>query len=218
MKKIQMLPLLIFVCFFFFPGSLAAFSFSEHGQEEARQTEKTQKSLDELTSVPCKKALKDKKIALIIGEQHSDGSYGVRQSRYGNLFQIINRKLRNLGLTTYTRQEITEQIAKAEMEAFLANNIDAATSASTRLAADFILRGLISTRIQKNPVIGIQEIFVTMSFTLVESTGRTISDVKIDGESFSGADTLSTVLDLVREKANMVVAELYNDYCSPVSP
>ncbi|MCK5228597.1 MAG: hypothetical protein KAK02_10335, partial [Desulfobulbaceae bacterium] len=127
-------------------------------------------------------------------------------------------KLRNLGLTTYTRQEITEQIAKAEMEAFLANNIDAATSASTRLAADFILRGLISTRIQKNPVIGIQEIFVTMSFTLVESTGRTISDVKIDGESFSGADTLSTVLDLVREKANMVVAELYNDYCSPVSP
>jgi len=190
-----------------------AFSFSEYEQEEAKQQTLKEKHVDTSTLIPCEEALKKKKIALIIAEYHANGLLIQRQSNYGELFQVINSRLQRLGLKTYTPEQITKQIAKAEIEAFLNNDLDAAASAANRLGANFFLKGLISTRVQTNPVVHIKEVFVTMSFTLTDDSGKTISHVQISGDSFSGADTLSTVLEMVREKADYIVAKLYTDYC-----
>ena len=203
MKKINLLSLCAILAVLCIPVIGSAFSFTEHQQEEARQEESRKETIAELTSIPCKKDLKDKKIALVIGEQHTDGSYGVRQSRYGNLFQVINQKLRAVGLQTYTHEEITRQVAKAEMEAFLANDLDSAVSASGRLAADFILRGLISTRIRKNPVVGIQEVFVTNNS--LETREDILNKLKVLIAAFKSAN----------EGNRSVNLDDIGDYCLP---
>ncbi|MCK5544367.1 MAG: hypothetical protein KAI35_04060, partial [Desulfobulbaceae bacterium] len=198
-----------------------AFSFEEHETQEKREEttrlEAERTEIHNLMAIPCKSELKEKKIAVIIGELHADGRMTTKQSNYGLLFQEINKRMRHVGMRTYTQEEITEHIAQAEIDAFLSNNMDAAASAATRLKADFILRGMIHSRTNVNPVIGIKEVFISMAFTLVDSSGRIISDVTAKGDSFSGQDTISVTLDLVKTKADSVVARLYHDYCASIS-
>ena len=45
------------------------------------------------------------------------------------------------------------------------------------------------------------------------ANGRVLSDVSRRSDSYSGSDTLDTALALVREQADPLVAQLYNDYC-----
>ena len=117
-------------------------------------------------------------------------------------------------MNTYTQEEITQQIAQAEIEAAMQNDPDAAITAASRLGASFILRGLISSRSQRNPIINVHEVFVDMGFTLVTAEGRSVSDASASGDSYSGRDTLTAALRLVRQDADRVVAELYHDYCT----
>lgn len=195
-----------------------AFSFSDYEQEqaegEARSEEAKARHIDDLLSVSCKGRLRDKKVMVVIAERHSNGRLASRQSNYGLMFQQINQRLRNLGMRTYTQEEITAQIAQAQIEAFFNNDPDAAISASRRLGASFILRGLISTRSHVNPVVRINEVFVDMGFTLVSSSGRAVSDVSASAQSWAGSDTLSVALALVKQDADTVVAQLYHDYCT----
>lgn len=208
MKKLNILW--CFLVLIFYPAIVFSFSFSEHEkeeqQQEKQQQEKTRGEIDRLLSVACRNDLKEKKIAVIIGRE--DG-----RADYDPLFLPINDELHKLGLKTYSQKTITARIAQAEMSAFLSNDMDAAANAAGKLKADFILRGLIQSKTRANHIIGVNEVSVTMVFTLVDEAGRVISRATAQEETFSGQNTLAAALALVKEKAGLVVARLYNDYC-----
>ncbi len=166
----------------------------------------------------CTKKLQGKKVVAIIGEQHLAGGYEVGASRYGSLVTELNSRLKAMGLHTFTPQEISSQIAQAEQEAVLANDLDAALSAAKRMNAQFTIRGLISTRTQVNRIVNIDEVFVTLSLTLLDGKGRKLSSSRIESDSFSGSDTVSTILTLIEKDADRLVAELYQDYCHSSAP
>ena len=201
-------------------GSVQAgdFSFSEYEENEAAEEASAAQSraryIDQLLSTPCKQRLQGKKVAIVIAERHDNGRYSTRQSNYGLMFQEINNRLRRLGMRTFTPEQITAQIAQAEVEAFFNDDPDAAISAARRLGASFTIRGLISARSRVNRVVGINEVFVDMGLTLVDSRGRTLADASASGDSWAGSDTVSVALHLVREQADQMVAELYHGYCS----
>jgi hypothetical protein len=195
-----------------FPPAFAAFSFSEEEKQQKESDDASRKKVSQQLATPCKDALKDRKIMVVIGERSSKG-ISAQQSSYSAHFNSINQRLRNLGLKTYTQQEITAQIAQAEIDAYFRNDPDAALNASKKMGADFILRGTISSRTAMNPVLRIPEVYIYMGFTLSAADGRTISDVSASAESYSGTDTLGMALTLVNEQASGVVARLYNDYC-----
>lgn len=192
------------------PLTAFSFSFSEQEEEEAIEEQqaqiKTQKKINHLLSVDCQDHLKEKKIAVIIGQEDGRADYDL-------LFMEVNSRLQKLGLKTYSQKQITDRIAQAEMDAFLSNNMDAAAAAAGKLKADFMLRGLIQSRTRVNKVVGINEVSITMIFTLIDNAGLIISNVTAHGEAFSGQDTLMAALALVKEKSDLVVARLYNDYC-----
>jgi hypothetical protein len=164
-------------------------------------------------STPCRAEIKGKKIMIIIGEERSNGYIFAQQQNFGPLFDAINVRLRAVGLRTFTPEEIRAQIAQAEIDAYFKNNPDAALSAARRLGASFVLRGLISSQASRNPIIPVNQVTVSMNFTLAASNGQIISSVGADGASFAGANLAEMALTLVNEQATEVVARLYGDYC-----
>lgn len=204
--------LVVALLFCFTLPSAFAFNFSEEDQQQKAADDAAHRKISRDLATPCKTALKDRKIMVVIGERSSRG-ISAQQSSYGPHFNSINQRLRNLGLKTYTQQEITAQVAQAEIDAYFRNDPDAALNASRKMGADFILRGTISSRSAINPVLRIPEVYVNMGFTLSAADGRSISDVAAHAESYSGTDTLGMALTLVNEQAAGVVAKLYGDYC-----
>jgi hypothetical protein len=164
-------------------------------------------------STPCRQALKDKKIMVMIGEQQSNGVVLAQQANYGPHFQLINGRLQQLGLRTYTPEEIRKQIAQAEIDAYFRNDPDAALSASRRLGASFVLRGLISSQAAYNPVVRVNQVSVGMGFTLAAADGRTVADAAASAASYAGPDVRAMALTLLNEQADEVVSKLYSDYC-----
>ncbi len=213
-RKVNFTVFPILISMLLMSCSLFAFTFSEYEEKEAAQETYQTQRVERTASVPCSAKLKNKKVAVIIGERHNDGHLSSRQSNYGLMFHEINRRLRKLGLNTYSQKQITAQIAQAEMEAVLNNDPDAAVAAGRRMGASFFIRGMISSRSGINPVLGINEVFVNMTFTLISANGRIFSDVSIQGDSWSGSDTLGAALSIVKEQADMAVARLYRDYCT----
>lgn len=155
---------------------------------------------------------------VMIGEIQSNGLIETRQQNYGPHFEAINARLRALGLRTFTPEEIRRQIAQAEIDAMLRNDPDAALAASKRLAANFVLRGLISSTATGNPLVAVNQVSVTMAFRLTGSDGRRISEASAETASYAGADVQRMALTLVNEKADEVVASLYADYCRNAAP
>lgn len=177
-------------------------------QDAAMQTE----AIQALVSVPCRARLKGHKILLLIGEQHAD-QWLTNQDRYGDLFRIIDARLRGLGLKTYTQQQIKASIAQAELEAYFKNDPDAALAASKKLGANYVLRGSITSQAGVNPIVQVNEVSINIELTLATINGRMLSSVDAHSESFSGSDTLHTALAMMRERADPLVAQLYNDFC-----
>lgn len=214
------------------PQSASSFSFSEESQKEiAGESTGTKKSLGELR---CPKSLKTSRIVTMIGEIHRDdrtgldgfyGSFmsadspdtttrfGTKKSIYGNLVDELNRGFQQLGLKTYTAAEINAQIARVEQEAVLNNDLDAAISAADRLTANFMLKGIISTRSQINRVVNIDEVFVTINLSLLDRGGNLISTAQINETTFSDADILTTVQKLVKNQSREITYELFKEYC-----
>ena len=194
-----------------------SFSFSKAAeQEKAEQRaaeEARNKLIGERLSTPCRQAIKDKKIMDIIGEQQSNGVVLAQQQNYGPHFQLINSRLRALGLRTFTPEEIRKQIAQAEIDAYFRNDPDAALAASRKLGANFILRGLITSQSTMNPIIRVNQVSVGMGFTLASASGKAVADAAASSASYSGADTRAMALTLLNEQADDVVSKLYNDYC-----
>jgi hypothetical protein len=196
-------------------GPLRAQGFKFSQQDNAGQAEEAarQQRIVEQLSTPCRADLKGKKIMVVIGEVQSNGWIVAHQENYGPHFQAINGRLRSLGLTTYTPEEIRRQIAQAEIDAYFRNDPDAALSAARRLGASFILRGLITSQTVWNPLVRLNQVSVGMGFTLTGANGRIISDTQANSGSYSGADVAQMALTLVNEQADEVVARLYGDYC-----
>lgn len=218
MNASRALPLLLF-SFTVAIGQAGAqgFSFSQDEQnarrnEQQESAEREDRIAQDL-SVPCRAELKNKKIMVIIGERQSNGYIEAHQQNYGRHYQAINKRLQSLGLRTFTPEEIRRQIAQAEIDAYFRNDPDAALSASRRLGASFVLRGLISSQAAPNAVMNVNQVSVNMGFTLTGSNGRVISDTEASSSSYAGADVQGMALTLVNEKADEVVAALYADYC-----
>ena len=189
------------------------FKFSQPDDEDRAANEARQNRIAEQLSTPCRASIKDKKIMVVIGEQQSNGYIAAQQQNYGPHFQAINVRLRQLGLRTYTPEEIRRQIAQAEIDAYFKNDPDAAMAASKRLGASFVLRGLISAQSGMNPMMAVNQVSVNMDFTLYGSNGRVVADAHANSSSYSGADVQRMALVLVNENADDVVAQLYSDYC-----
>lgn len=190
------------------------FSFSKPDDEERIEREARESRIAAQLSTPCRSDLKNKKIMVVIGERQSNGYVSADQRNYGPHYEAINGRLRALGLRTYTPEEIRRQIAQAEVDAMMRNDPDAALSASKRLGASFVLRGLISAQASQNLVIAVNQVSVDMAFTLTGSDGRPISTADARSASYAGADVARMALTLVNEQADEVVARLYSDYCT----
>lgn len=197
------------------PMALAqGFRFSDDtAQREREEAEADRRAqTEDLLATPCMAKVKNQKIMVLMGE-HRNGAVVANQSTYSSHTEAINRRLRNLGLRTYTPEEIRKQVAQAEIDAFFRNDPDAAISASRRMAAQYILRGVIDTQISRNPLVNVNQVAVRLDFTLTGSNGRTISEANATNASYSGRDVLGMALTLVNERADEVVAKLYSDYC-----
>jgi len=191
-----------------------AFSFSEYEAAEQQEDQARQQAMIQQISTPCRAVLRNKKIAVLIGERHENAYRAVNYRDYGPHFDEINARLRQLGLSTYPQKDIDAQIAHAEMVAVLNNDPDAALAASQRLGAHFLLRGLIESRAHFNPVAGANEVFVELRFTLTGPKGRVISSTTARGDAWAGQDTTAMAWTLIRENAERIVADLYYDYCT----
>ena len=193
------------------------FSFSQDQEKSAREQAATeaarQQRIANNLSTPCRDAIRNKKIMLIIGEQQSNGYVLAQQQNYGPHFQVINARLRGLGLQTFTPEEIRKQIAQAEIDAYFKNDPDAALSASRRLGAAFVLRGLITSQATVNPVLRVNQVSVGMGFSLASSNGKHVADASAAAASYSGPDVRAMALTLLDEQADEVVSKLYSDYC-----
>jgi len=192
------------------------FSFSSEAAKPLEQDQadaaNPAQAIQRLVSAPCQQRLKNRRILLLIGERTGD-EWLASQDRYGPMLRVIESRLKALGLKTYTQQQIKADIAQAELDAYFRNDPDAALAASKRLGANYILRGSITSQAGVNPVIRVNEVAVKIDFTLSGVDGRVLSDVSSHSDSYSGSDTLDTALALVREQADPLVAQLYNDYC-----
>src|SRR6266567_3514375 len=194
-------------------ASAQGFKFSQPDDSDRAEQEARESRIAEQLSTPCRAEIKGKKIMVVIGERQSNGIIAAQQQNYGSHFQAINARLRALGLRTYTPEEIRRQIAQAEIDAYFRNDPEAALSASKRLGASFVLRGLISSQANVNPTLGINEVYVNMGFTLTGANGRIISEADAKSSSYAGGDVSGMALTLVNEQADEVVAKLYANYC-----
>jgi len=194
------------------------FRFSDPPDDSAaREAAARDERIAQDLSAPCRADLKNKKIMVIIGERESSGVIEAQQQNYGPHYRAINRRLQALGLRTYTPEQIRAQIAQAELDAYFKNDPDAALSASRRLGASFVLRGLISSEAMRNPMMQVNQVSVNMGFTLTASNGRVISDTDATASSYAGADVRRMAQTLIDEHADEVVAKLYGDYCRNAS-
>ena len=190
------------------------FRFSDDTDQQQKQEAEAQRQgqTRALLSTPCMAKIKNQKIMVVMAE-HRNGALIAQQSAYTAHFEAINKRLRALGLRTFTPEEIRRQVAQAEIDAFFRNDPDAAIGASRRLAAQYILRGVIDTQISRNAIVNVNQVAVRLDFTLTGSNGRMISEASASNESYSGRDVLGMALTLLNERADEVVAQLYSDYC-----
>jgi hypothetical protein len=193
-------------------GLAQGFKFSNEDKAQQEAAAARQQKIDAQLSTPCLERIKNRKIMVLIGEE-VNGAVQAKQAAFSPHFDAINARLQKLGLRTYTQEEIRRQIAQAEIDAYFKNNPDAALSAAKRLSASYTLRGLISARAMRNPMIPVNQVAVSMNFVLTGSDGKRISQADAQSQSYSGADVQGMALTLINEQAEEVVAKLYSEYC-----
>lgn len=183
---------------------------SEKADKDAQDKRNAQ--VQEMLAAPCLNRIKNQKIMVVIAES-KDGFISANQAVYNTHVSTINDRLQGLGLRTFTPAQIRAQVAQAEINAFFKNDPDAAISASRRMAAQYILRGVITSSTHRNAIINVNQVSIGMKFTLTGSNGRMISQSSASNESYAGHDVAGMALTLVEESAEEVVAKLYSDHC-----
>lgn len=194
-----------------------SFNFSAGAKQDQADAAAQSEAVRRLVSAPCQRRLKNRKILLLIAEQ-TPQEWLTSQDRFESMLRVIDGRLRALGLKTYTEQEINAQVAQAEVDAYFKNDPDAALAASKRLGAAYVLRGTITSQAGVNAVVQVNEVSIVVELTLAAADGRVLSDVTAHTDSYSGSDTLRTALALIREQADPLVAQIYNDYCRKGAP
>lgn len=199
-------------------GWAQGFRFSTSDTSETAQEAERHARIQAMLASPCQSKIKNQKIMVLIAEQLNaqNGQVGqlqTTQSGYSGHFDALNARLQRLGLKTYTQAQITAQIAQAEIDAYFKNKPDAALSASKRLAAQYVLKGLIGSETTYNPIVRVNQVAISMRFTLSDAAGKVLSQIQVDNASYAGADTAAMALTLIEEKADEVVAQLYSAYC-----
>jgi hypothetical protein len=206
--------ILVLIAWWFAAGALHAQGFkfgNEEQADNAAQAER-QAKVQAQVAMSCRDKIKNQKIMVLIGEDRN-GVISASQGSYTPHVDAINQRLKSLGLRTYSPEEIRKQVAQAEIDAYFRNDPDAAISASKRLAAQYILRGLIATHSGRNAIINVNQVNISMDFTLTGANGRMISQAGAKNEGYAGRDTSGMALTLINERADEVVAQLYSDYC-----
>lgn len=163
-------------------------------------------------ATPCRDRIRNRKIMVLIGEE-KNGVVLASQGNYSRHVEAVNARLAVLGLKTYSPEQIRKQVAQEEIDAYFKNDPDRALSASRRLAAQYVLRGVIASRAVRNSVVNVNQVSVNMDFTLADASGKPVSIASARNESYAGSDTSGMALTLIEERADEVVARLYSDYC-----
>ncbi len=188
------------------------FKFSNEDNADQQREAETQAKVQAILASPCRSKIKNQKVMVLIGESRN-GYIQAAQSSYGGHFDALNTRLQRVGLKTVTQAQIKAQVAQAEIDAYFKNDPDAALSASKRLSAQYILRGLISSETGYNRIVRVNQVNIRMNFTLTDASGRTVAQASAENASYAGMDTSGMALTLINEKADEVVAQLYGDYC-----
>lgn len=188
------------------------FKFSNEDKADEQREAETQAKVQAILASPCRSKIKNQKVMVLIGESRN-GYIQAAQSSYGGHFDALNTRLQRVGLKTVTQAQIKAQVAQAEIDAYFKNDPDAALSASKRMAAQYILRGLISSETAYNRIVRVNQVQIRMNFTLTDASGRTVAQASAENASYAGMDTSGMALTLINEKADEVVAQLYSDYC-----
>ena len=183
---------------------------SEKADKDAQDKRNAQ--VQDMLAAPCLNRIKNQKIMVVIAE-NKDGFISANQAVYNTHVSAINDRLQGLGLRTFTAAQIRAQVAQAEINSFFKNDPDVAISASRRLAAQYILRGVITSSTHRNSIINVNQVSIGMKFTLTGANGRMISQASASNESYAGHDVSGMALTLVYESAKEVVAKLYSDHC-----
>lgn len=194
------------------PAWAQGFKFSNEDNAQKAADAERKGQVDAMLAAPCRDKIKNQKIMVLIGESRN-GAVQAGQSAFSPQFDAINSRLQSVGLKTATQAQIRAQVAQAEIDAYFKNDPDAAISASKRLAAQYILKGLITTQAGRNLAVNVNQVNVSMQFTLTGGNGKMISQASAANASYAGSDTSGMALTLINEKADEVVAKLYSDYC-----
>ena len=197
--------------------AVQAQGFKFPSEEETRKAadaerQASQAKVDAMLATPCRDKIKNQKIMVLIGE-NKNGAVLAGQGAFSPQVDAINTRLQAVGLKTATQAQIRAQVAQAEIDAYFKNDPDAAISASKRLAAQYILKGLITTQAGRNLAVNVNQVNISMHFTLTGANGKMISQTEAANASYAGSDTQGMALTLIRERADEVVARLYSDYC-----
>jgi hypothetical protein len=181
-------------------------------QADAKAQAQREALIDAQLSTPCRDRIKNRKIMVLIG-QEANGVIASGQAPFSRHVEAVNLRLQSLGLKTYTPEQIRKQIAQEEIDAYFKNDPDRALSAARRMAAQYVLRGVIASRAVRNPMVNVNQVSVNLDFTLTDAAGRPVSTAAASNASYSGNDTSGMALTLIEERADQVVAQLYSDYC-----
>lgn len=181
-------------------------------QADAAAQAQKRATIDAQLSTPCRDRIKNRRIVVLVGEERN-GAISAPQGRFGRHVEAINGRLHNLGLKTYSAEQIRKQVAQEEIDAHFKNDPDRALSASKRLAAQYVLKGVIATQAFRNTAVNVNQVNVALDFTLTDAAGRPVSTARATNASFAGADVSGMALTLIEERAEEVVAQLYSDYC-----
>ena len=180
--------------------------------EQAQADAQRQATIASQLATPCRDRIRNRKIMVLIGEE-KNGFVTASQGSFGRHVEAINTRLQALGLKTYSAEQIRKQIAQEEIDAYFKNDPDRALSASRRMAAQYVLRGLIASQASRNAIVNVNQVSVNMNFTLSDAAGRPVSTAAASNASYAGSDVSGMALTLIEERADEVVARLYSDYC-----
>ena len=195
------------------PATVWGFSFTEENQKDSSARQAKSSTARAQLSEPCRAKIKGQRIALMNAERHQ-GITSVNASNQGDLFHLLNSRLQGVGLSTITQGEINARVARAEAEAILNNDPDAALAASKKLGASFFLKGIISARSGSNKMVRANEVTVDINLTLSDGSGRVISQVRATGQSWAGSDVIGAAMSVLEDEADSLVAKLYSDFCA----
>ncbi|MEO7391034.1 MAG: hypothetical protein ABIU58_02600 [Ramlibacter sp.] len=192
-----------------------AFKFSNPPAADTAQERRDAVTWAQLNT-PCRDRIKNRKIMVIIAEERN-GVLAAGQGPYSRHVEAVNSRLKELGLRTFTAEQIRKQVAQEEINAYFKNDPDRALGASRRMAAQYVLRGVIASTATRNAIVNVNQVNVSLDFTLTDASGRPVSTASASNASYAGSDTSGMALTLIEERADEVVARLYSDYCRNAS-